>query len=147
MKKIIMALAFIAFTIGNAAIAGEKEIDKRIRQSFEKEFAGAIDVKWYTHDEYTQVDFSFNGVQLMVYYNNNGETLALVRNIGFSSLPLLLQFDLKRNYKDYWITQIRELTNRGGTHYYLILENADKTIKLRSFGSNEWDLMGKEAKK
>ena len=144
MKKMIMALAFIAFTI--AAIAGEKEIDKRIKQSFEKEFAGAVDVTWYTYDEYIRVDFTFKDMRLVGYYNNEGETLALVRNIQFSSLPLMLQLDLKKNYKDYWISQICELSNKEGTQYYLTLENADMTTKLRSTGSNDWYVASKGTK-
>ena len=147
MKKLMITLAFIALILGNVAFAGEKGIDKRIRQAFEKEFSGAIDVQWYSYEEYIKVEFTLNNMRLRAWYNNDGETLALIRNIQFSSLPLKLQFDLKKNYKDYWITQIYELANKEGTQYNLVLENADLAIRLHSNGSNEWEFTEKEGKK
>ena len=60
MKKMIMALVFIAITIGNAANAGSGgKVDERIKRAFEKEYAGAADVRWSVYDEYIKVNFSF----------------------------------------------------------------------------------------
>lgn len=144
----IMALAFIAVTIGNMAFAGNaNEIDKRIKKAFEKEYAGAADVKWYVYDNYTKVDFSFKGLQLAGFYNNNGEMIGLARNIHFSSLPIMLQLEQRKHYSGYWITGIYELVNGEGTKYYLTLENADNTVKLGSGGSDKWELIKKEEKK
>ncbi len=147
MKKMIMAISFIALTIGNMAFAGEKEIDKRVKQNFEKEFAGAVDVKWYSLDDYVQVDFTFRDMRLMGYYSQDGETLGLARHITFSSLPLQLQLDVKKSYKDYWITQIYELDNKEGTRYFITIENADKSIKLGSIGSTGWGFVTSAIKK
>lgn len=146
MKKIIMALAFIAFTVGNVAFAGEKEIDKKVKQAFDQEFVGAADIQWYRYDEYTKVDFTFNTMHLVAYFNNDGEKLAVVRNIHFSALPLDLQLGFRRNYKGYWITQICEVATKDGTQYRLTLENAERTIKLQSDESIGWEVMAKESK-
>ena len=144
-----MAIAFIAATIGNMAFAGSGEngIDKRIRQAFEKEYAGAADVRWYTFDNYVKVDFSFKGLHLMGFYSDNGDMIGLARNISFSSLPIMLQLEQRKHYKDYWITEIYELVNAGGTRYYLTLENADNTVKLGSGGNSNWELIKKADKK
>jgi ABC-type glycerol-3-phosphate transport system substrate-binding protein len=148
MKKMIMVLAFIAVAIGNAAIAGTGggEVDKRIRKAFEKEYAGAANVKWYVFDEYTKVDFTFNGMQLVGFYTKDGEMLGVARNIPFSSLPLMLQIGQKKDYKDYWITEIYELAKTDGTRYYLTLENANRVIKLGSTGSDNWEVVKKHEK-
>lgn len=142
MKKMIMVLAFIAVAIGNAAIAGTGggEVDKRIRKAFEKEYAGAADVKWYVFNEYTKVDFTFNGMQLAGYYSKDGEMLGVARNIPFSSLPLMLQIGQRRDYKGFWITEIYELAKNEGTKYYITVENANKVIKLGST-SNNWEVV------
>jgi len=147
MKKMIMVLAFIAVAIGNAAIAGTGggEVDKRIRKAFEKEYAGAADVKWYVFDEYTKVDFTLNGMQLAGFYSKDGRMLGVARNIQFSSLPLMLQIEQRKNYKAYWITEIYELSNGDGTRYYLTLENANKKIKLGSTG-NGWEVIKNQEK-
>ena len=148
MKKMIMVLAFIAVAIGNAAIAGTGggEVDKRIRKAFEKEYAGAVDVKWFVYDEYIKVDFSFSGMQLVGFYSQDGRMLGVARNINFSALPLMLQIEQRKNYKGYWITEIYELANGDGTRYYLTLENADKVIKLGSTGNENWEVVKKQEK-
>lgn len=148
MKKLIMALAFIAVTIGNAAIAGSggKDIDEHIKKAFEKEYAGAAGVTWYVYDNYIKVDFSFSGMQLAGFYSKDGRMLGVARNIYFSSLPLMLQIDEKKNYKGYWITEIYEFANGDGTRYHLTLENADTIVKLRSSGSDNWEVVKKQDK-
>ena len=149
MKKMITVVAIMAAMISNVAFAGSggEKIDKRIKQAFEKEFSGAADVKWYAYDRYTKVDFTINSMHLMAFYNNEGESMGVARNIPYSSLPLRLQLDNKKNYKSYWITAIYELANGEGTRYYLTLENADKTIQFVSDANNSWELLNREAKK
>jgi hypothetical protein len=71
---------FPTFTLGNSAFAG-KEIDKRVQEAFEKEFAGAVDVKWSAYDEFIKVDFTFNDVRLIACYTPDGGSLAVMRNI------------------------------------------------------------------
>lgn len=144
MKKTILTLAVVAITLGSTAFAGEINVDKRVRRAFEKEFAGAVDVKWSTVEDYIKVDFSLNDVPLIACYNAEGEKLAVIRNIQFSILPLVLQFDQKKHFPDYWVSQLFELVNEGGTHYYLTLENANQKIQLVSHGSSEWELVRKD---
>ena len=147
MKNVVMAMAFISLTLGNSVFAGEKEVGKKILRAFEKEFVGAADAQWRTYDEYVRVDFILNDVSLIVCYNFDGERLALVRNIMFSSLPLALQMDLGKKYKDHWISQLYELVNREGTQYRLTIESADQIIHLRSNGNYGWDVVKEEEKK
>jgi len=144
----IMVLAFFAIAIGNAAIAGTGggEVDKRIRKAFEKEYVGAADVKWYVYNEYTKVDFTLNGLQLVGFYSKDGDLLGIARNIPFASLPLMLQIGQKKDYKDYWITEIYELSKPDGTRYYLTVENANRVIKLGSTGSDNWEIVKKQEK-
>jgi hypothetical protein len=144
MKKTILTLAVVAITLGSTAFAGEINVDKRVRRAFEKEFAGAVDVKWSTFEDYIKVDFSLNDVALIACYNAEGEKLAVIRNIQVSILPLVLQFDQKKHFPDYWVSQLFELVNEGGTHYYLTLENANQKIQLVSHGSSEWELVRKD---
>ena len=84
-------------------------------------------------------------MQLAGFYSKDGRMLGVARNIHFSSLPLMLQIEQRKNYKAYWITSIYELSNGDGTRYYLTLENADKEIKLGSTGDN-WEVVKKQGK-
>jgi hypothetical protein len=146
MKKVIIALGLMAITFGNTAMASDKEIDKHVQQAFNKEFAGAVDVQWHTNDQYVQVEFTFNCMRLVAYYSNDGETLAVVRNIYFSSLPLALQLDLKKIDKGYWITKICEVTTHNETQYRVTLDNAEKTVQLSSNGVSGWEIIKREVK-
>jgi len=146
MKKVIIALGLMAITFGSTAIASDKEIDKTVQQAFNKEFAGAADVQWHSNDHYVQVEFTFNSMRLVAYYNNDGETLAVVRNIYFSSLPLALQMDLRKIDKGYWITTICEVTTHDGTQYRVTLDNAEKNVQLSSNGISGWEVIKKEVK-
>ena len=147
MKKTVMAVVFISLTLGNSVFAGEREVGKRVLKAFEKEFTGAVDAQWRTYEEYVRVDFTFNNVPLIACYKFDGKRLALVRNIISSSLPLSLQFDLGKRYKDHWVTQLYELVNDEGTQYRLTLESADQIIHLRSNGSDDWEVVKEEEKK
>ena len=146
MKKVIIALGLMAITFGSTAIASDKEIDKTVQQAFNKEFAGAADVLWHANDQYVQVEFTYNSMRLVAYYNNDGETLAVVRNIYFSSLPLALQMDLRKIVKGYWITKICEVTTHDGTKYRVTLNSADKTVELSSDGNSGWEIIKREVK-
>jgi hypothetical protein len=147
MKKVVMAIVFVGLTLGHSVFAGQHDIDKQVLRSFEKEFKGAIDVQWRSYDDYARVDFTFNNVPLIACYDFNGKRLALVRNMLFSSLPLALQFDLGKKYKNYWVSQLYELVNSDGTQYRLTLESADQTIHLRSNGNDDWEIVKEEEKK
>jgi hypothetical protein len=146
MKKVIMMLAFITLAF-NSVFAGEKVVGKRVLRTFQKEFIGATDVQWRTYDAYTRVDFTFNNVPLIACYSSDGIRLALIRNILFSSLPLSLQFDLGKKYKDHWVSQLYELVNNDGTQYRLTLQSADQIIHLRSNGNDDWEVIKAEEKR
>jgi hypothetical protein len=146
MKKVIIALGLMAITFGSTAIASDKEIDKTVQQAFNKEFAGAADVQWHTNDHYVQVEFTYNSMRLVAYYNNDGATLAVVRNIYFSSLPLALQMDLRKIDKGYWITKICEVTTQDGTDYRVTLDCAEKTVELKSDGISSWEIIKRQVK-
>jgi len=146
MKKVIIALGLMAITFGSTAIASDKVIDKHVQQAFNKEFAGAVDVQWHTNDQYVQVEFTYNSMRLVAYYNSEGQTLAVVRNINFSSLPLTLQMDLRKIEKGYWITKICEVTTHDGTQYRATLESSEKTLQLSSDGNSSWEVIKREVK-
>jgi hypothetical protein len=61
-----------------------------------------------------------------------------VRNILSNQLPARLLTTIKRNYKDYWITDLHKESINGKTSYYITLENPDQTVKLNTTHSASW---------
>jgi hypothetical protein len=46
---------------------------------------------------------------------------------------------LKREYDEYWISDLFEVSGNEGTAYYITLENANTKLVLKSSGGKGWD--------
>jgi hypothetical protein len=60
------------------------------------------------------------------------------RNILSSELPVTLLADIKKDYKDFWITALSEEGKGRHADYSITLENADQIVQLRSSDSGKW---------
>ena len=143
MKKMIMTVAIAFSTI--AVFAKDEKINPQAVNAFNTEFNTAKEVKWTTTSNYYQAAFTYNDQHLFAFYNLNGEFTALMRYISLTDLSLNLQNDLKKGYKGYWISNVFEVAKNGETSYYIILENADTRVTLKSTG-NEWERFQKVKK-
>ena len=61
-----------------------------------------------------------------------------VRNIISTQLPARLLTTIKKNYKDYWITDLHKESINGKTSYYITLENPDQTVRLNTTHTTNW---------
>ena len=144
MKKMILTLAIAISSI--AAFAGEDNVSQKVLDAFNREFATANQVEWATGNDYYRASFVYNNQHVFAYYNTEGELLGLTRYISSMDLPLNLQTGLKKNYSEYWISDLFEVAKNEGTAYYITLENADSRIILKSAGGEVWDLYKKVKK-
>ncbi len=62
----------------------------------------------------------------------------VVRNISSTQLPVRLLTSIKKNYKDYWITDLYKEVTNGKIAYHITLENADQKIRLNTAHSANW---------
>lgn len=144
MKKIIIMLAIALSSF--SAFAGEENVSSAVLNAFNKEFAGVKDVQWTNADNYFKASFVFNGQSVSAFYQPDGELIALTRNISSLELPISLQTSLKNNYRQYWISDLFELSNNEGTSYYITVENADAKVVLKSDGAGNWSTFKKISK-
>ncbi|MEO8405859.1 MAG: hypothetical protein ABI480_14730 [Chitinophagaceae bacterium] len=144
MKGIIMTLAFIASSM--FAFAGEGNVSKNVLTAFGKEFQGATEVSWSAGSDYYRAEFVLNNQYISAFFSNSGELMGVTRNISSLNLPLTLQNKLRKEYGNYWISDLFEVSNREGTRYYVTLENADKKMTLKSDSDTNWDVFSKSAK-
>ena len=98
-----------------------------------------------TGADYTRFTFKMSGLILNAFYSNQGELLAVTHNISSTQLPLTLLMQIKRNYSNYWISDLFEFNSHGESNYYITLESADKKVTLRSSECN-WEVFSKSAK-
>ena len=134
-------IAALLFTvgIGSSFAAPTGNDNDVIIASFRKEFKTADVMGIEVKKDYTKVTFKMNSLVLFAYYSENGELLAVVRNILSTQLPIQLLMDLKQNYTNSWITDLFEMSVNGQTTYYATLENGDTRITLRSNSSSNWE--------
>lgn len=138
MKKIILTLAIAITTI--AAFASEENVNAVVLKSFTKEFAGAENVNWTTGKSSYKASFVLNSQHVTAYYNFEGQLMGLTRNISSLDLPLGLQTNLKKNYDQYWISDLFEVSNEEGTNYYITLEKANETLVLDATSGGKWNV-------
>lgn len=142
MKRTIKTLAFttallLTIGVGSSFARGGANGNNNVNAYFHKDFRQAEILASTQGATFTRITFKMNAMILDAYYSNQGELLAVTHNIVSSQLPISLLLQLKRNYANYWISDLFELSANSETSYYITLENADKKITLRS-GDNNW---------
>jgi hypothetical protein len=144
-KTIIMMMMLVA--IGTSAFAKDEEtVNQQVLNSFKQEFAGAKDVAWQNNREYIKATFSLNDQVMFAFYSQAGELLAITRNISSDKLPLSLLTNLKKNYSEFWITDLFEMVTDGNGSYYITLQNADVELILKSDEFGSWTQYKKSKK-
>ena len=63
---------------------------------------------------------------------------AVVRNILSDQLPTRLLTGIRKNYKNYWISDLYKKTINGRSSYCITVENADKKVTLNATPSTSW---------
>ena len=133
----MLTLAIAISTL--SAFAVEEKISPKVLDAFKNEFNSAKEVEWTVGSTYYMATFTYNDKYVFAYYNTDGVLLGLSHYISPAELPMVLQNTLKKNYNNYWVSDLFEVAKNGKTEYYVTLENADKKIVLQSSGSNGWE--------
>jgi beta-glucosidase/6-phospho-beta-glucosidase/beta-galactosidase len=143
-----IAIAALALTLGTTnAFAGPAHgLNGQVNSAFQKDFKKAELVDYTSGKDFTRLTLKTNDMIVFAYYSENGDLLAVTRNIKSTQLPLSLLLDLKKNYTGYWITDLFEMSTGTQSSYYMTMENADKKLNLRSVNNDSWETFKKESK-
>lgn len=145
MKRLVLTLTIALSLISLNSFANDAEVNPAALQSFNSSFKKATEVNWTVSNNYYKANFALDGQYVAAYYDEEGKMIALTRNISSLQLPITLQANLKKNYEDFWISDLFEMTNDEGTSYYVTIENADSKIILKS-NSQSWERFKKQSK-
>jgi hypothetical protein len=145
MKKIIVTLAIAVSSLGAIASGTTETVNKKVLEAFKTEFSTAREVEWTVAADFYKATFIYNERYVFAYYTENGELMGLTGYISPIDLPLALQNNLKKNYENYWVSDLFEAVKNDETSYYITVENADTKIVLRSSG-NSWTTHSKVKK-
>ena len=140
------ALVAMLLTASSTFATPTDDSNETVKVAFHKDFKKAELTATEIKATYTKLTFKLNGVVMYAFYSDNGQLLAVTRNITSNQLPIQLLLEVKKNYSEYWISDLFELTGDGASNYYITLENADNSVTLRSNGTDSWDVYNKKSK-
>ena len=147
MKKRILILAMFIVTAITATFANvSRNVSEAITNAFNKEFAGAQDIRWESGKTFAKATFKMNNQVMFAYYSLEGELLGVTKNITPSQLPANLQAELKKELNQYWISDLFEMSGNSGTSYYITLESSTHTVVLKSIGDAGWEFYSRTKK-
>ena len=145
MKSFFFAI-LLATAVSTSSFAADPKVSPMVLRAFNKTFVSAREVGWtVTHNLY-KAQFNMNGQVVTAFYQADGSMIAVSRNITSIQLPVTLQVDLKIDYKEFWISDLFEVSDDNGTDYYVTLESADEKVILKSFGNSSWTRFKKLSK-
>lgn len=145
MKKIVFVLGLLV-TVGVCSAYPSEKVSRKVLTSFKSEFANAKDVEWETGNNYFRAAFTMNEQRIYAFYNVDGEMLSIARYISPVQLPVNLFANLKNEYTKYWISDLFEVSNSEGLHYYVTLETAESKLVMRSSNGGSWSTYSKSNK-
>ena len=146
MKKILFVFGLLLTMGVSTAFASDEKVSPKVLASFKAEFTTAKNVEWETGSNYFRAIFSMNEQRVFAYYNLEGELISIARYISSIQLPINLYSNLKNNYRKYWISDLFEVSNGEGLHYYVTLETADTILMMRSSNGGSWSTYSKNRK-
>jgi hypothetical protein len=136
MKKLITIATAITMLLSTSSfVAGEENADLNasVKASFNKEFSTATEISWQKKNEVLFASFTINNSQAEAAYNENGELLALSRQISYTQLPLSISVAIAEKYEGYKVaTNATEITYEGQTNYYINVSDGKEILRLRS---------------
>lgn len=145
MKKIVFVFGFLLSAAVSFAYPSEK-VSPKVLASFKSEFTNAKEVEWESGTNYFKATFFMNEQRIFAYYDMDGQLRTTARYISSFQLPVNLFSKLKNDYSNYWISDLFEVNNSEGLHYFITLETANTKLILRSSNGGDWSSYSKSKK-
>ena len=145
MKSLFILLTALFSFFAKSSYAGTTDVTPVVLRSFQQSFGKQNNVEWSVMDQLYKANFTFNGQNVTAYFNTDGEMVAVTHPIVSTELPITLQARLKKDYTNYWITDLFEVV-KSDVEYYITLENADTKVILKASPATGWSVYQKSAK-
>jgi len=148
MNKSILSIVVLLFAAVSIARADEHRdaVNQKVLTSFNEKFSGANNVSWNRERDFQKATFSYNNQVLFAYFDADGALIATVRNILSDKLPINLLVSLKKEFNNFWVTELLEVDSEYSICYYITLENDNKVLTLRSDNGTSWEVYKKVKK-
>lgn len=101
-------------------------ISSRAIRDFTSSYKDPTEVRWIILPEGFQVHCYDDGFQIRIRYDNKGRRICMIRDYGEKKLPFEVRHLVKREYYDYDIFSVSEITMRGRTIYIVKIADTAK---------------------
>jgi len=131
MKKVSI-IAIMVITIVSSVFAGDNNaLDFKGADAFKKLYPHATKVAYEVKKNYTQVNFSWNNINLQAFFDKEGNLIGTSRNIAVNDLPLSYVRNINNDYDGYTITEAIEFDHaQNGLSYYVSVTNGERSYVL-----------------
>ena len=146
MKKSILILGLVVSGITASFAHDRGDISNNVITSFSKDFANAREVRWDNTKDFVKATFSVDNQVMFAYYAVNGDLIAVTKYLSPAALPINQNSSLKKNYGNYWISDLFELNAGNESSYFVTLEDENTRLILKSVNSSDWEVYRKEKK-
>jgi hypothetical protein len=89
-------------------------------ENFKRTFPQASQIQCKNTNDLTEVSFIWQGLQLEVFYDKEGNTVATSRQLSEGNLPLNIQLNLKKQYPGYAVQQAIEFNDSDNSLSYYV---------------------------
>jgi hypothetical protein len=150
MKKNFLIALLVAVVFSGSAFANTgKSVNALVKQSFQKEFAGAQSVSWevISDKDIFHASFIYNNERLNAYFDAEGTLLATGRYVKQENLPMLVTKGINARYKQYDVLEAIEFVTGYETSYIIKIENEKLSMYVQAHSDGSTTLLKKEKKK
>ena len=148
-KNFLIALLVAVVFSGSAFAYTGKSVNALVKQSFQREFAGAQSVSWETisDKDIFHASFIYNNERLNAYFDAEGTLLATGRYVKQENLPMLVTRSIATRYKQYNVLESIEFVTGSETSYIIKIENEKLSMYIQAHNDGSSTILKKEKKK
>jgi len=150
MKKNFLIALLVAVVFSGSSFANTgKSVSALVKQSFQREFAGAQSVSWevISDKDIFHASFIYNNERLNAYFDAEGTLLATGRYLKQENLPMLVTKGVAVRYKQYNVLEAIEFVTGNETSYIIKLDNEKVSMYVQAHNDGTTTLLKKEKKK
>lgn len=143
MKKMIFMLSVVTTLCISTAFAAINEStvnNKKVMETFQKEFTEAKNVEWFSDSKansYT-ANFTIRDAKVTAHFDNDGNLLNTSRYLNEDQLPLAVTNRLAKKYNGQHIENVVEYQANGDFTYYVTMKSADKVYTIVKATPEGW---------
>ncbi len=142
MKHFLFLIAFSAILFAEKSKAQNTLVSEAVKTSFYNSFSNSTKVTWTEIKGIYRADLTIANSPVTVFYNMEGEMIAVAKYVNVGDLSLSLKNDLQAKSNDLELKEIFQVSNDESSNYYATLENEEKIIVLVSEGKH-WNVFRK----